>query len=76
MFDSDASSVCSAGSCEQPGAGGGGGGGKEVGGETKEGRQRRLTEEGDLYETGDEGGEVFKPESDVECELFILLLSL
>ncbi|GAA5902590.1 uncharacterized protein JCM6883_007176 [Sporobolomyces salmoneus] len=73
VFDSDASSVCSANS--------GGGGWSSAGGgnvhhktptttvkeskTTGTRRERRVTEDGEEFEV-DEGGEVFKPESDVE----------
>lgn len=76
VFDSDASSVCSANSAGWSSSGGGGGPGfsgslAHSGPLTKSGsqaglaRERRMTEDGEEFEI-DEGGEVFKPESDVE----------
>ncbi|GAA5993680.1 hypothetical protein JCM5350_003026 [Sporobolomyces pararoseus] len=69
VFDSDASSVCSANSAGW--SSGGGSGNLQSGSMTKTGslsgviRERRMTEDGEEFEL-DEGGEVFKPESDVE----------
>ncbi|GAA5957804.1 hypothetical protein JCM3765_003771 [Sporobolomyces pararoseus] len=69
VFDSDASSVCSANSAGW--SSGGGSVNPQSGSMTKSGslsgaiRERRMTEDGEEFEL-DEGGEVFKPESDVE----------
>ncbi|GAA6016387.1 hypothetical protein JCM11491_002394 [Sporobolomyces phaffii] len=82
VFDSDASSVCSANSAGWSSGGGGGGSGhasnpsSSSAGAVPRGktasfgsggvaRERRVTEDGEEFEL-DEGGEVFKPESDVE----------